>query len=149
MEIIDYMKMGGAGVLLFLLSLIKIPKLELNLWGWFGRMLNKEVMDEVKCVKKDVEGIRTELDKHITDNKLEAVRSARRRILRFNDEIFHSQSDEPVHSKEHYEEILGDIGIYRAYCKQDENFENSKCEIAMENIEERYAQAVRDKRFLW
>ena len=40
-QILEILRNGGIGLGIFLLTLIKIPKLEINIWGWLARKLGK------------------------------------------------------------------------------------------------------------
>ena len=142
MEQFDAMIQTGAiGILIILAGMIKIPKLEINVWNLIGRAIgrsiNKEVMDRVNALAKEVD----ELKK---DEELERVRFARQRILRFNDEILF----EKRHSKEHFDEILDDITLYENYCADHEDYENNKAVLAIGTIKEVYKQCLKTHDFL-
>lgn len=132
---------GMIGLLVILAGMIKIPKIELNLWNLIGRTIgrsiNKEVMDEVKDLSNKVD----ELEKA---DEIERVRFARQRILRFNDEILCGQK----HSKEHFDEILDDITTYEHYCNDHEDYENDKAVLAIETIREVYKDCLKTHNFL-
>lgn len=142
MEQFDAMIQTGAiGILVILAGMIKIPKLEINIWNLIGRAIgrsiNREVMDRVNALAKEVD----ELKK---DEELERVRSARQRILRFNDEILF----EKRHSKEHFDEILDDITLYENYCADHEDYENNKAVLAISTIKEVYKECLKTHDFL-
>lgn len=142
MEQFDAMIQTGAiGILVILAGMIKIPKLEINIWNLIGRAIgrsiNKEVMDRVNALAKEVD----ELKK---DEELERVRFARQRILRFNDEILF----EKRHSKEHFDEILDDITLYENYCADHEDYENNKAVLAISTIKEVYKECLKTHDFL-
>lgn len=142
MEQFDAMIQTGAiGILVILAGMIKIPKLEINVWNLIGRAIgrsiNREVMDRVNALAKEVD----ELKK---DEELERVRFARQRILRFNDEILF----EKRHSKEHFDEILDDITLYENYCADHEDYENNKAVLAISTIKEVYKECLKTHDFL-
>lgn len=142
MEQFDAMIQTGAiGILVILAGMIKIPKLEINIWNLIGRAIgrsiNREVMDRVNALAKEVD----ELKK---DEELERVRFARQRILRFNDEILF----EKRHSKEHFDEILDDITLYENYCADHEDYENNKAVLAIGTIKEVYKECLKTHDFL-
>ena len=142
MEQFDAMIQTGAiGILVILAGMIKIPKLEINIWNLIGRAIgrsiNREVMDRVNALAKEVD----ELKK---DEELERVRFARQRILRFNDEILF----EKRHSKEHFDEILDDITLYENYCADHEDYENNKAVLAISTIKEVYKECLKTHDFL-
>lgn len=132
---------GVVGILVILAGMIKIPKIEINIWNLIGRTIgrsiNKEVMDRVDLLSKEVDDLRK-------DEELERVRFARQRILRFNDEILFDQR----HSKEHFDEILDDITLYENYCADHEDYENNKAVLAIGTIKEVYKQCLKTHDFL-
>ena len=132
---------GAIGILVILAGMIKIPKIEINIWNLIGRTIgrsiNKEVMDRVELLSKEVDDLRK-------DEELERVRFARQRILRFNDEILFDQR----HSKEHFDEILDDITVYEHYCANHEDYENNKAVLAIGTIREVYKQCLKTHDFL-
>lgn len=141
LEINNLAQTGVVGLLVILVGMIKIPKIELNIWNLLGRTIgrsiNKEVMDQVK----DLSGKVSDLE---TAGELERVRFARQRILRFNDEILCGQK----HSKEHFDEILDDIDIYEDYCSTHEEYENNKAVLAIRTIKKTYDKCMDNHDFL-
>ena len=139
---------GAIGILIILAGMIKIPKIELNLWNWIGRTvgrsINKEMMDQVNDLQSEIKGMKTEIDTLKKEEELERVRMARQRILRFNDEILF----EKRHSKEHFDEILDDIDIYEEYCRTHEDYENNKAVLAIATIREVYKDCLKTHDFL-
>ena len=129
------------GILIVLTGMVKIPKVELNIWNWLGRLIgrsiNGEVMEHVKKLTNEVDTLKKE-------EELERARQARQRILRFNDEILFNKR----HSKEHFDEILDDIDTYEDYCENHEDYENNKAVLAISTIREVYKECLRDHDFL-
>ena len=129
------------GILIVLTGMVKIPKVELNVWNWLGRTIgrsiNGEVMEQVKKLTSEVDTLKKE-------EELERARQARQRILRFNDEILFNKR----HSKEHFDEILDDIDTYEDYCNAHEDYENNKAVLAISTIREVYKECLRDHDFL-
>lgn len=139
---------GAIGILIILAGMIKIPKIELNLWNWIGRTvgrsINKEMMDQVNDLQSEIKGIKNEVNALKKDEELERVRMARKRILRFNDEILFGKR----HSKEHFDEILSDIDVYEDYCRTHEDYENNKAVLAIATIREVYKDCLKTHDFL-
>ena len=139
---------GAIGILIILAGMIKIQKIELNLWNWIGRTvgrsINKEMMDQVNDLQSEIKGMKTEIDTLKKEEELERVRQARQRILRFNDEILF----EKRHSKEHFDEILDDIDTYEEYCRTHEEYENNKAVLAIATIREVYKDCLKTHDFL-
>ena len=137
----DLAQHGVIGLLIILAGMIKIPKIELNLWNLIGRgigrSINKEVMDKVDSLSQKVDELEEAEER-------ERIRFARQRILRFNDEILCGQK----HSKEHFDETLEDITAYEHYCNTHKDYENDKAILAIETVREVYKQCMKTHDFL-
>lgn len=152
LEINNLAQTGVVGLLIILVGMIKIPKIELNIWNLLGRTIgrsiNKEMMEQVDNFSKDinsrVDSLSQKVDGLEKADELERVRFARQRILRFNDEILCSQR----HSKEHFDEVLDDIDIYEEYCRTHEEYENNKAVLAIKTIKKTYNKCMDDHDFL-
>ncbi len=140
-EAINMAQAGAVGLFVILIGAIKIPPLEINLWGWLGKMIGKAINGEVL---EKVDNLAKEVDEFKGQQELESVRYARQRILRFSDEILFKQR----HSKEHFDEILEDIDLYEKYCREHEDYENNKAELAIATIREVYKQCLKTHDFL-
>lgn len=140
-EINNLAQGGVVGLLIVLIGMIKIPKIELNIWNLIGRTIgrsiNKEVLEQMNRLSKEVDTLQKE-------EELERARQARQRILRFNDEILFDKR----HSKEHFDEVLEDIDTYEAYCDAHEDYENNKAVLAISTIREVYRECLKDHDFL-
>ena len=141
LELNNLAQHGMIGLLVILAGMIKIPKLELNIWNLIGRTIgrsiNKEVLEQVNRLSKEVDTLKK-------DEELERARQARQRILRFNDEILFNKR----HSKEHFDEILDDIDTYEEYCRTHEDYENNKAVLAIATIREVYKDCLKTHDFL-
>ena len=127
---------------LFILSLIiRIPKLEINIWSFLGRKIGNTINHDV-LLKLDT--LETKLDNHIQENLVDEVGQTRKRILRFNDELLHMEK----HSKEHFVEILSDIDDYEQYCDLHPEYPNNRAVLAIKNIKRVYAECLQDDDFL-
>lgn len=139
---INHLAQGGVvGLLVILIGMIKIPKLELNIWNLIGRTIGRSINGEVLT---QVKRLTAEVDILKKEEELERARQARQRILRFNDEILFNKR----HSKEHFDEILDDIDTYEDYCAAHEDYENNKAVLAISTIREVYKECLRDHDFL-
>ena len=139
---INHLAQGGVvGLLIILIGMIKIPKLELNIWNLIGRTIGRSINGEVLA---QVRQLTSEVDTLKKEEELERARQARQRILRFNDEILFNKR----HSKEHFDEILDDIDTYEDYCNAHEDYENNKAVLAISTIREVYKECMRDHDFL-
>ena len=111
---------------------IKIPKIELNIWGIIGKSINKDITSKVNALNSEVSELKNDFEVH-------AVNSCRERILRFNSEIM---SDNKTHNKEYYDEILSDIDKYEHYCLNHPDYPNNKAMLSIENIKKTYSDLL-------
>lgn len=132
---------GAVGLLIIFAGMIKIPPIQLNFWGWLGkivgRSINGEVLERVNKLTTDFEELKER-------EELNEAKRARQHVLRFNDEILCNQR----HTKEHFDEILEDIDIYEKYCNQHKDYENNRAELAISTIEEVYKECLQTHDFL-
>lgn len=161
----DALKTGGL-TLIVLFTLLQISPIKINPWSKIGKMiaaffkwlagrigkgLNGEVIIELGNIGgrlSDMENRldalenynRTQDEKHAEEKALDA----RRRILRFGDEI----RNKVRHSKEHFTNMFRDIKYYRTYCDAHPNFENGEVVNTIEIIEETHKKCVRENDFL-
>ena len=141
LEINSLAQGGVIGLLIILVGMIKIPKIELDIWNLIGRTIGRSINGEVLA---QVKQLTAEVDTLKKEEELERARQARQRILRFNDEILFNKR----HSKEHFDEILDDIDTYEDYCNAHEDYENNKAVLAISTIREVYKECLRDHDFL-
>lgn len=140
-EIIVAAQDGLIGLLIVLLGLIRIPKVDLNLWTILARILGRAMNGEL-IVK--VNNMSSELNQHIQKTEETRIRQARQRILRFSDDIMLGKN----HSQEHYNDILDDINIYETYCNGHPNYVNNKAKVAIELIRDTYQDHLQHNTFL-
>lgn len=140
-QIMGLAQTGSIGLAIILLGLIKIPKLEINLWGLIARTLGRAINgEEIERIDKLVE----EFQIHLINDEKDKIRQVRQHILRFNDEILLGRR----HSKEHFDEILEDIDIYEKYCAAHPDYKNNKAALAINTIKETYDECTRTHDFL-
>ena len=97
-----------------------------------------ELDKKIDAIQKDIDDLKAEI------KKSDALQ-ARRRILRFNDELLIGQ----MHSKEAFDDLLEDIDTYSSYCKLHINdFTNHKAGLAMEHIKDVYRKCEQEASFL-
>ena len=140
-EMTDLAQHGLIGLVIILLGMIRIPKLDLNLWSLLarslGRAMNKEISEKVDHLYEDFET-------YVKSSEEERIRRCRQRILHFCDEIL----CEKGHSKEHYDEILEDIDKYEKYCNEHPQFVNNKAVMAIATIKDAYQDCIDTHGFL-
>ena len=96
-------------------------------------------------LEKKIDGIQKDIDNLRSEIKKGDALQARRRILRFNDELLSGLK----HSKESFDDVLEDVDIYSAFCKAHSNdFTNHKASLAMEHIKNVYLNCEQEASFL-
>lgn len=115
------------------------------------RVTNEELADSLKEIRKgydsqqkDIDGLKESIQQMRADEEVKDAQAARRRILRFNDELLRSID----HSKEYFDDVLDDVKIYTDYCEQHKDFANGKTVMAKKNIEHCYEQCMEKHSFL-
>ncbi len=141
LNILSTLEVGVVGLFVILIGAIKIPPLQINLWGWLGKLIGRALNEEVLS---KVNNLTVELNDFKNQQEIENVRQARQRILRFCDEILFNQR----HSKEHFDEILEDIDLYEKYCREHKDYPNNKAVLAIRTIREIYEQCLKTHDFL-
>ena len=132
---------GLIGLVVILLGLVKIPKIDLNLWTILARVLGRAMNGELT---EKVNKIGSELEAHIQRTEIERINQIRQRIIRFSDEVMYDTG----HSQEHYNDILEDINKYEQYCKTHPDFVNNKAAMAIATIKEAYQYCIDNHDFL-
>ena len=156
-----------------LFTLLQIAPIQINPWSWLGKLisgflkkfgkkigkaLNGEVisklsdintrLDDMDARFETVESRLGDLEKYNRtqdkNNAEEKALNARRRILRFADEIRSGDR----HSKEHFDNVFDDIKFYKNYCDTNKDFKNDQAQISIKIIEETYEKCVRENDFL-
>ena len=105
--------------------------------------------DEKKGKRAEFEKKRDSIQKDIDDLRAEIKKSdalqARRRILRFNDELLNGVK----HSKEAFDDIIEeDLDLYDKFTKTHPDFVNNKCTLAAQHIKDTYLKCEREASFL-
>lgn len=116
-------------IFVILICSIKIPKVEINVWGMIGNILNKNLDNKINKIEEL-------LTKHIEEEEFYKVTSARKRILRFNDDLLQGIE----HSQEYFDDILSDIDYYEKYCNNHPNYANNKAVLSIASIKEYYGK---------
>lgn len=153
-ELLNQLNLGNLSILLFLvLSLIEISPIQINPWSmlvrWLARLLG---ISDLKTEIVQVRDRMDELEKKIDNMKisgeekeqLKEALAARRRILRFNDELLQKVR----HSKEMFDDILKDITDYDNYCREHPDFINKKAVLSEQNVARAYQKCMEENDFL-
>jgi hypothetical protein len=153
-EIINSLNLGDISIICFLvLSLVEISPIKINPWSmlikWIARLLGIidlkteiiQVRDRMDELEKKIDNMKISEDEKF---QLKEALAARRRILRFNDELLQKVR----HSKEMFDDILTDINDYDKYCRTHPDFVNQKAVFAEENVGKAYKKCMEDNDFL-
>lgn len=147
--------LASGGALLLFLTLVQITPIKVNPWSAVGKIIrngmraigksmNKDVMDKLESVQKELKDLG---EKH---NKLERrmdkddADECRTRILRFADEL----RRDVKHSEEFFNQILDDISDYERYCAEHSEYKNSKAVNAIAEIDKVYQKCMEKNSFL-
>lgn len=152
MDLLDiFNKVANIGipvVLIILLGLIKIPKLEINIWKWLGKVIGKainaDVMTKIGNIEKKVDTLEKNDETQTRTYNEDKATSARRRIIQFADEIRRKID----HSQEGFNIVLHDIKMYTNYCDTHPGFKNDQAKVSIKIIEDVYAECLKENKFL-
>lgn len=103
-----------------------------------------EIAQKMDTHQKDIDTLKTSFVDMRDAEELKDAQAARRRILRFNDELLLDVD----HSKAYYDDVLSDIDLYERYCSEHPAFPNGKTVMATENIKTCYKQCQQKHNFL-
>lgn len=147
LQLKDVVWVSGIGAII-VVSLVQALSQRYKPWLWLleklGEAMNKEMLDNQDRLEKKVDKLKDRLEKNEANDEKNRAIGARRRILRFADEIRKNER----HSHEFFNEVLNDIKAYKLYCDKHPEFENDKAIISIEIIEEVYKKCIQEDSFL-
>lgn len=126
MSMKEFVETGGS-VLLIALTLVQVAPIRINPWSAIARTIGK--------------ALNADLNEKMDANE---AKTARYRILRFDDEIRHKMR----HSKEHFDQIIEDVDTYERYCQDHPRFPNGKAVSATDNVKRTYEKCKDENSFL-
>lgn len=126
MSMKEFVEIGGS-VLLIVLTLVQVAPIRINPWSAIARTIGK--------------ALNADLNEKMDANE---AKTARYRILRFDDEIRHKMR----HSKEHFDQIIEDVDTYERYCQDHPRFPNGKAVSATDNVKRTYEKCKDENSFL-
>jgi hypothetical protein len=152
MSVEEMLALGAAGILL---TLVEISPVKINPWKtickglrWcaaaFGRALNADVLDKLTTVEQAQKDTADKLASHIRLDDFREADKIRARILTFNRELLTAVP----HTEEEFIEILAKIDEYNAFCKDHEDYKNSRAIHAIANILRVYDERLAKHDFL-
>ena len=95
------------------------------------------IIEKIGEIKTDVESLSSRVD-------MNEARSARSRILRFEDNILMDGKS----TKSNWDSILEDIDAYESYCKEHPNFRNGIAVHAIAHLKKTYDACLENNNFL-
>lgn len=140
-------------IVIMVLSLVEISPIKINPWSmlirWFAKLLGiSDLKTEIVQVRDRMDELEKKIDNmKISEEEKEQLKealAARRRILRFNDELLLKIK----HSKEMFDDILKDITDYDNYCRTHPDFLNQKAVFAEQNVGKAYKKCMEENDFL-
>lgn len=127
------------GIQIIIAAIAIIPTLLATL-----HTIKKDNLQNKNEIKKSIDSLSDKLYNHIRESEATRADERRLRILRFSDEL----RSEVKHSQEHFNNILEDIDKYEKYCKDNPDYPNTKCLLAIENIKAVYKRRLEKNDFL-
>ena len=111
--------------------------------------------DKVEEVNKSIQALSEKVKERfdVLDRKIDTVDSkgderfavsSRVRILRFEDEL----QEKRKHSKDSWDQVMGDITGYEHYCDTHKNFKNGQTAATIQHIERTYQERLEKHDFL-
>ena len=104
----------------------------------------KDFAVELGLLKADILDLKESNRRQDNERKLDKALDARRRILRFADEVRRGEK----HSLEHFNNVFIDVHNYEAYCNEHPDFKNNRADVSIKCIQQVYEQCTLDNSFL-
>lgn len=108
------------------------------------RVSLEEIDQKLDGQRKDIDKLKDSFTRFEGEESEKDAMGARRRILRFNDELLREER----HSKEYFDDILEDLKIYDDYVKSHPSYINGRTEMAEKNIRRCYELCMEKHSFL-
>lgn len=147
LQLQDFVFLSGSGAVV-LATIIQTLSKRYKPWSWlaskFGKAVNKEMLLKLNDLEKKVDKLEKRDNEQDAKQEEENAKAARRRILRYSDEIRSKQR----HSEEYFNDVLDDITFYTQYCNTHPKFKNEKAVMAINLVERTYNKCIEDDDFL-
>lgn len=106
--------------------------------GFWNRIEKKNgIKDSISKITEQQENLSRKIDEN-------EAKGARRRILRFSDEL----TQQVRHTKDYFDDVPADIDLYERYCEENPKFPNNRTLMAETNIKATYQQCLAEHDFL-
>ena len=146
LEIIQYINQNGfiIALVMLILSCMKLPKYELNIWQLFIKNVNKETNQKLDSLDTRVTKIQASFDQHIKEDVEDEMDRKRRTIINFSSEI----TRHIEHTEEQFNQIIEDIDKYEQFCDSHPDYHNTKAVASIKNIKHTYEIRLQKNDFL-
>ena len=146
LEIIQKINQNGfsIAIIMLILSCIKLPKYELNIWQLFIKSVNRETNEKLNELYSQFNELKNSFDSHLKEDKEDEMDQKRRNIINFSSEV----SRGVPHTEEQYNQILEDIDEYVKFCNETPDYPNTKAEASIEHIRQTYIHHVEKHDFI-
>ena len=144
------MQINEGAIMGILLACLAAPGFWDLLKTIFDKMIGKrrvsleEIDEKLDGQRKDIDKLKDTFTRFEGEESEKDAMGARRRILRFNDELLREER----HSKEYFDDILEDLKIYDSYVKSHPAYINGRTEMAEKNIKRCYELCMEKHSFL-
>lgn len=108
------------------------------------RVTIEQISEKLDVQGKKLNSLEEAFNKKNAEDQEKEAKSARRRILRTDDEIRIGVK----HSKDFFDDVLRDIDYYEEYCDDHPHFKNKCAESAINNVLACYETCKADNSFL-
>ena len=122
-------------------TIIQIAPIKVNPWSWVAGLIHRFLFGKIDEKLDAISGKVDKLEEQANEDK---ALQARTHILRFADELYNHID----HSKEYFDDILGDVDRYEKYCDEHPNFRNNKTVMSTQRIKDVYNKLLDEHRFL-
>lgn len=147
MELGSILGWSGGGLLVAVSMLVKIPKIELNIWQWLFRIIgnafNHDLLIAMDESKKKMDALTIRMDNHEARDEERHARQCRNQIVRFGDELL----EDKTFTKDHFDTILLVCDEYENYCESHKGFKNNVATETIKAIKQEYATRWREHSF--
>lgn len=130
----------GAAIILAAMTLIQISPIKLNPWDslfkWLGGKLNQGL-------KKEIDGMKKDLEKHIKESNDKDLRDSRMQILNFCNSCIRGEK----HTKEQFDFIIIQCDDYEKYIEKND-IKNGVISSAIKEIRRLYDRCIQRNDFL-
>lgn len=144
LELIQSVNQNGftIAIVLLVLSCIKLPKYELNIWEIFIQKINKPTAEKLDVLESKICDLDNKLEQHVIQDQYDEMDHIRSKILNYASLL----KREVVLTDEQYENAAECIDKYKTYCLSHPKYPNTKAETSIEYLQEQYKKYYKDSK---